>query len=414
MPEEEFNIHKFIARIYSKCPFLGYIYSNLDKLEDPSMSTIGVTKCNKLIYNKNFLMSLDIESSQYILLHEALHKMNNHFERAYKYIEFETGKSFNEALKDDIQLMQKLNIAMDIAINQICDTHFTRPDIGIHLDDINDKLDPDDKLEYGRKWEYYYKNYETIKSNMECEEIPDHNMQMDSYIDEDILDEIDGENIDTYQDLFNDIVDDALTEDMLYGGEKAGMKHSSEFYDLVKTEPTEFNDRKIWERVIYNNIGNYRTSKKNYHMKRPSRRDSSNPIGRKYETRSKKCVVVVDTSYSCYDDIPEFIALINRAIKRHKCTIDLILCTSKVYDTYENLKKIDYGKIKPRLGGTDLRRAQEYITDNYRGGGKGINAIFITDGETAWIDKYKYNVSVIYTKIHRKIKGITNYAVIGE
>ena len=45
--------------------------------------------------------------------------------------------------------------------------------------------------------------------------------------------------------------------------------------------------------------------------KRPNRRNKYDPYGKKYKMENKKCVVVVDTSYSCYDDLPLFLSSIS-------------------------------------------------------------------------------------------------------
>ena len=68
--------------------------------------------------------------------------------------------------------------------------------------------------------------------------------------------------------------------------------------------------------------------------------------------------------------------------------------------------------MKIRSGGTDLTKAQEYIRDNYKNEGKGVNVIVITDGYTDWITTYKYNVGIIYTEKYSPLSGISNYAII--
>ena len=55
----DFDIHTFIAKIYSKCPFLGFVYSSLEKVLDENIPTIAITMDNQLRYNSNFLKSLD-------------------------------------------------------------------------------------------------------------------------------------------------------------------------------------------------------------------------------------------------------------------------------------------------------------------------------------------------------------------
>lgn len=403
-----FNIHKFIAKIYSKCPFLGYIYSSLEKVEDNNIETIRVTLDNKLIYNPDFLISLDMESSKYILLHEALHKLNLHFDRAITTIEMKYNKKFKECIKYDNTIMHRLNIAMDLAINQLCDKKFKRPDFGVHLDDINKKYNIN--LEYGKRWEYYFENLP--KDLNECENIDiDHSSQIESYDNGDATDGI--ENTPDFTENFNEIIEEAKYEQEQY--ERSIGKEEDFLIDgIIPINEVHINDRKLWESLIYGKMGSERINKKEFTTKRPNRRNKHDPYGKRYKTSMKKCVVVVDTSYSCIDDIPLFFGVVNRAMKKHKCTIDLILCTTNVYEVIDNIKFIDYSKLnmKIRSGGTDLTKAQEYIRDNYKNEGKGVNVIVITDGYTDWITTYKYNVGIIYTEKYSPLSGISNYAII--
>jgi predicted metal-dependent peptidase len=401
---EEYDIGHSIAKLYNSCPFLGYIFSSLNRVEDNSISTICVTDTNVMRYNRRFMASLTLEWSKYVLLHECMHKINEHFKRGNSYALNKFGKPLLTVVQEDPDVMRDFNIAMDISINQLCDAQFERPPFGVHIEKVSEKIGIE--LERSREWEYYYSLL--INHNTEDVENEDHAEHFESTNDE-------SEDSDTneYEEIFSEIVNRAKEEQREWD-DTHNVASGSSIVDMLPDENVKVKDRKLWKGVIGNAIGHNRIRDKEFTIRKPNRRDDNNPIGRVFKKRTTKCLVVVDTSGSCMDYLDKFFGIINRAVKRNNLKVDLILCTTNVYKVYNDLSKIVPSDIECQTGGTDLRTAQDYISENYDRGGKGMNCIMITDGYTPWNDKYSYNMSVIYTPYHVKLDGIKHYAIMEE
>ena len=80
----EFTVEeKFINSIYNiklLLPIYSIVYMCMDKIEDESVGTIGVTE-NKLIYNPKYIEKLSQEELNFINLHEILHVALKHVSR---------------------------------------------------------------------------------------------------------------------------------------------------------------------------------------------------------------------------------------------------------------------------------------------------------------------------------------------
>jgi predicted metal-dependent peptidase len=415
---KDFEMDDFIARIYTKCPFLGYIFSNLESVVDWSMSTIGVTPDNKLLYNPRFLASLPIEHGKYILLHECLHKINNHFRRADAMMWSTKAMSLWDAVAKDRSLMHRLNVAMDLSINQICDRQFDRPAFGLHIDNMEEDLKP------FKEWEYYFKELENVK--LPEDPTSSHDAQSGepsdgeggsgepsdgegSDADTDAGEIDDASQADASMDEFMNIMNKAKEMQDDYD-DKHGVSACDSIVSVIPDENVNVQDRKLWKGIINKGFGSSINSSKEFTIKRPSRRNKNNPIGKVHKKYNNKTVVIVDTSMSCLYILDKFFGVINRAMRKYRTKTDVIMCTTEVYEVVNDIKVIPKD-MKYISGGTDMTKAQEYISKNYPNEGKGLNVVMITDGITPWDLDYKYTVSVIYTTKHVEIPGIKNSAI---
>jgi predicted metal-dependent peptidase len=406
---DDFEMDTCIAKLYNSCPFLGYIFSSMKRIEDNRVETICVTETNTMLYNKQFMASLTMEWCKYVLLHECMHKINEHFKRGNSYCMNSHGKSLKNMLKEDPKIMHDFNIAMDISVNQICDKQFERPPFGIHIEEISEKIRK--TLDKDREWEYYYQ----ILQESETEDITDmdHSNHIDTDGEPQDSEPQDGDELNSFEEAFDAILQRAI-ESQQEWDDQHGVSGSDSILSDIPLKDVKIRDRKLWKGVIGTAVGHNRIRDKEFTIRRPNRRDERNPIGRVFKKRNNKCIVIVDTSGSCMDYIGTFFSIINRAIKRHKTKVDLILCTTNVYNVYNDLSILDMNKIECKIGGTDLRKAQEYVSSTYPREGKGMNVIMITDGFTPWYEDYKYDMSVIYTPFHEKLKNIKHHAVMEE
>ena len=107
-------IHKGRKRLILNHGFFAQIILQLEMIEDESIGTAGITK-DKLTYSKSFVNSLDLNSCEGLLAHEALHLLLLHHVRGI-------GKD-----PDD------WNKACDYAINpMLLDSGFTLPKDGLY------------------------------------------------------------------------------------------------------------------------------------------------------------------------------------------------------------------------------------------------------------------------------------------
>ena len=430
---EAFQLDKAIALIYKELPFLGYVFTSIKRKARWDIPTAAISSDNQLFYNPRFMASLSEENRKFVLLHEILHKINHHFIRGDDIMKKRYGMTGGEFLSwrkevetashdgDGMKLSEAkkyykkvhkmnqtldfMNICEDIAINQTCEQKFGKLPIGVYLDEVNKKHNLN--LEAMREWEYYFEQLENSGKNLGKKINHDIQIGVGSG----------GVKVDLtpaqkkeFDKLFNNICEQASKIQKKH--ENKGNGKNFILSDILPDFSVKVNDTHIWKNLISKNFGFHRINAQETTLKRPSRRDENNPWGRKRRTMNKHTVVIIDTSYSCMDYIERFLGCINNAMLKYKTTVDLLLTTTVVYKVHEKLRRIDMKDIEIKSGGTDLRKAQDWITENKPNKGAGINVIIITDGETDWKTDIKYSVSAIYTEKHTPLPGVTNSAII--
>jgi len=95
------------TKLLSRVPFMGHLCLKLEPIEEPSIPTMGVTRCRKLYYNPTFVSGLTDAELAGVLCHETLHLALLCFERQGTRL---------MAVNGGISLW---NVAHDYAINQI-------------------------------------------------------------------------------------------------------------------------------------------------------------------------------------------------------------------------------------------------------------------------------------------------------
>jgi predicted metal-dependent peptidase len=498
-----YHLDKSIAKIYLECPFLGYVFSSLKRSPKWDIPTAGISPDNELFFNPRFMASLTLEQQKYVLFHECLHRLHNHFLRGDDIMQSRygfTGKDLIAAGKkgfdnaedavDHLNNIQKanglhtlMNIAEDIAINQYCDKKFGRLPIGVHLNEVN--KDKNLKMEKEREWEYYLSELEKdMKENPQnyqqpqqgqgtcstCDgtgqapgqgeqgegegegegDCPDCNgtgqasgqgqpgqgnpSGMGGVLGHDIQNgegkqgkgagnkledkhrrEQEAAANSVNDELFKNIVRKGKNKQREYEANK-GIGHgtNNSLLDVIPDSEIKLKDKNLWKSVISKRFGTMRISSKEMTLKRPNRRNPASPFGKRRKKVSKHNVVIIDTSGSCLNDLPQFFGVVQRACKKYGTTVDLLFTTTDLYAIYKNQRTMAVENYDVRSGGTDLTVAQRYIMDNYP---KETSVICITDGYTDWLGKkdgYGFKTSIIYTKDHVKLEGISEYAVLDE
>lgn len=430
-----YRLDKDIAEIYRPLPFLGYVFTSIKRKARWDIPTAAISADNQLFYNPRFMASLNAEQRKFVLLHEILHKIHFHFTRGDDIMKKRFGMTGSEFIKwrkevenashegdgmtlDEAKKYYKkvakmsktlkfMNYCEDLAINQTCEQKFGRLPIGIYLDEVNKKYKL--KMEAMREWEYYFKELEENVDDLD--HTVDHDIQIGEGSGDGVKVDLTPAQKKEYEKIFNNICSKGAK--LQKKRENRGTGKNFILSDILPDFDVKVNDTKVWKNLISKNFGFHRINAQETTLKRPSRRDDRNPWGKKRRTMNKHTVVILDTSGSCMDYIERFLGCIGNAMKKHKTTIDLLCTTTSVYQAYENVRRIEKEHIENvHSGGTDLRTAQQWITDNKPNGGAGLNVIVLTDGETPWLTDIKYSVSAIYTEIHDELPGVTNSAII--
>lgn len=438
---EAFRIDEAIASIYHNYPFLGYVFCSLKREERWDIPTAAISADNILYFNPRFMASLTSDERSFVLLHEILHKINNHFARSdvimklrhnmscREFIEWrkrvegnstdnpmtkKEAKKYYKKVDRISRLLKFMNVCEDLSINQICELKFGRLPIGIFLDDTNKEFNLE--MEAMQEWEYYFKELE--QNNTDLDHQIDHDIQIvggGNGSGSGVTVELTENEKKQYDQMFKSIAKKAANLQKKHEAKQGqGNGPNYTLSDILPDMEVEIDDSHVWENIISKNFGFHRISEQEATLKRPNRRDDENPWGKRRRTINKHTVVILDTSGSCSHVMEKFLGVINNAMQRYKTTIDLILTTTHVYKVHENLKYIDMEKINIQGGGTDLTTAQKWIMLNKDNEGSGINVIVLTDGYTDWIADTKFTVSAIYTERHAPLKGVTNYATIYE
>jgi predicted metal-dependent peptidase len=417
------NIELLISKILREVPLMGYIFSNLKRRKTNRIPTMGVTPDNELLYNADFVKAIseDIEGAKYVLFHEWLHLAQEHIPRAEDMTEIKYGKCVKDYMKsgDDPAYMPKLNIAMDVAINQLCDMRFKRPPVEVielyHHDTTFAKfckIEDPSTIEAKRDWEYYFSLIpDDVMENMEAEgsgqgsPTNDHSEHF-------------GEGGST-----NKVKREEMRNMLRKSAElqkehevKSGCSPDNSLFEIIPDIcSVTINDRSLWESLATSGFGTRRTNMKTTTMRRPSRRDEKNPFGRTRIKAASHNVVIIDTSGSCMNDIPMFLGVIERACKRYQTTVDLLFTTTQVYSVYEKQRTLKMENYEIHSGGTDLTRAQQYIME--KGYSRDTSVVVLTDGETPWLDAndgWGYDTKMIYTNYHTKLENVKKFAVLPE
>jgi predicted metal-dependent peptidase len=463
-----FKIDKAIQRIFQECKFLGYVFVHLDRVETWEIPTAAISPDNKLMYNPRFMASLTLSQQQYVLLHECLHKMNKHFTRGDDVMKIEMGRTAQEIIaqargrnktKDEVvedivsqakakEILTVFNIAMDVAINQSCDHKFDKLPVGVNLEKINEQYGIE--MEPNREWEYYFSEIKKAiqeqppqEQNEDGDDSGDESQDGDGSGDK----SQDGDGNHDQDGNGNSAQEAATNHDAQWGGEdankdndgkvsssgsllnemneeqfrqlvkkaieeqkmadaQAGVGHDDSILSIIPDVNVKVADQNMWKSVIQRNFGTKRISTKRQTLKRPSRRDCNNPFGKIRNKINMHNVVIVDTSGSVMDCIDKFFGVIQRACKKYKTTVDIVLCDSIVYGYHEGVRSVDMDQMEIHTGGTDMTEAQKFLMD--KNIPKDSNVIMLTDGYTDWLDKsqgWTYSTSIIYTPDHVKLSA---------
>jgi predicted metal-dependent peptidase len=397
-----------IANTLREMPLLGYLFSKLKRREDPDIPTMAVTMDNVLIYNSDFIdrMQANPKCINYILLHEWLHIAQAHMPRANDRTKIEFGHDVLTQLQVDPDYMYVLNLAMDAAINQICDKRFGREVVdSFNLIHYNESfatmcdIDPD-TIEADREWEYYYN---LVPPEVKGDDSHDHTCHFKG---------AEGNNNDNGEHV-RDLINKSIEAQFEYDTENGIGDHDSILSVLPEVFKIALSDQQVWETVISNGFGTTRSRSTKISVRRPSKRYDS-PFGKERVKVNLHNVVIVDTSLSCMDLIPKFLSAIERACTKYNSTVDLIFTHINVYNVYKNQQRLNIDLYEIESGATDLTTAQSYIMENYD---RNSTVIVITDGYTPWLTKddgWGFDTRAVYTKDHIKLPEITKLAVITD
>ena len=474
---ENYHIDWTIKQIYVNMPFLGYLMSSVNRVPSTEVPTAAMSPDNRLFFNKRFMSSQTLDQAKFILLHEILHKAHFHFGRADAILQSMFGvknymvkdEKFKDlSIEDQIRIRQlhsAFNITMDVAINQLCEKKFARPNMealrqeltkeqieklnellakrkeelkqvkgknakqvqaeideiklviagenkitGWFLETLEEKIGK--KLEPFREFEYYFE--ELMKSDEGHSYMDVHTVQFD--IDPDATDQ-NGNPVpyDACEEEFKGLVRKASEKQREYEAASGiGADSPNSFQDILPDMNFKVNDQKVWKAVINNTFGEFKSGTMETTLRRPNRRNDEDPFGRRRRCCSKRVVVCLDTSGSVANYVPKFFGAINRAIKRYGVTVDLLLTDTSVYGVYENLSRLN-PKMKDikfhDYGGTHLITAQQWIIDNRPKKGADCHLLVLTDGYTDWMSKTPFTQSAIYTECHEKLDGICDFAI---
>lgn len=400
------QIEIILSRVYRDIPLLGYVFCKISREPDSSIPTLGVTPNNILKYNPEFLeqISNDYNACKYVLFHEWLHLSLRHFERADSLTRKLYNQSLHDFMNDErfISHMSKLNIAMDVAINQICDRKFMRPDKYnfIHMD-TNFKtitgIDEHSVIETDREWEYYF--------NL----IPADFKGTKGYADihENSIIRVNGGEMDNG---IEDIIKESIA---VQQAEDTHKPSSRRIIDALPKCLIKVDDKDVWKSKLLKSLNSSEyDSCRSLSMRKPDRRTGYFLSKRRNKDSTNYKVVIIDTSYSCDKLIEDFIKIINTACDKYNILVDVLLVNTEVYNVYEKISRIKIEDLDVLTGGTDLTTAQRYIMNKYT---KDTEVVVLTDGFTDWLgtaDGWVNPVNVIYTQMYRPLPNVKKFIVV--
>jgi len=435
----KFHMDELIRDIYQELPFLGYTLQCIKReavTDDPNFRA-SIDAHNVLRYNPTFFAeTLTTEPfRKAILFHEILHKAFNHFVRADELLEALLGKRFimvkdfpkmtpGESMKFKA-VFSIFNKAADCAIHEIIPARFPLPmDIpggivtrGGLEEQLEIKLEPKREMEY-----YFYEIWNAKKDDMnelskfadEFDKFIEHQMSMPDGSEAGEGDEPFEKSSAEYQEEFRNIMQKAADKQREHEAQH-GTGVGSLFdilpdFNFKVKEPSNF-----WKKLVAKAFGVKPGSERYSTIRRPDRRNEENIYGRLRKPVGSHVCFVYDTSGSIDPAlVAKFFGYTNKSMRKQGLTIDLILCHTNVYAEFRNLTSIPMDFFKHnqvQSGGTDMTQAQKWIEKTYKNQ-KEITAIFLTDGETPWNTNYKYRVNAVYTKHHRSLKGVKNFAIL--
>jgi predicted metal-dependent peptidase len=179
---------------------------------------------------------------------------------------------------------------------------------------------------------------------------------------------------------------------------------------MLPKHDRKLKDRDLWRSVVLTALGSCRSQDRRRTLRRPDRRDHTNPFGRENPMQGSRSVVILDTSGSCLADIPDFLGVVERAVRWYGAVVDIMLVGDDVYAIHKNVARLNPGSLELKTGGTDLTAAQKIIARDYPQ--RTTNVVVLTDGETAWLEDWGFRTSAVYTHGHRKLPGVTKFAVL--
>lgn len=385
------DVESVIKHLLLTCPLFGDILINVSRSVtlDKKVTAYVTPKLNMVI-GIQFWNTLSFDNKVFVLVHECLHLINNHFIR-FSYIFESICKESNdvvEAIKNSIK-MKQLNIALDTAINQI-NPYGKIIDGGFDLAKFNLYMSQPAKPNMCS--EYYWQHMQKYMNKFDNIDDEDH---INSFYD---LSESDITKI-------RDVVEKAKLRQKEF--EKNSGHNPGEMEEKILIDKSVNTDEKLWKCFINRFAGNIYIDFE-YQYGKASRRDKDAKFGKNKIYESGHKIAILDTSGSVDSlSLNKFISHFNAALKKYDVTLDIIQCDAGLNIT-KNVSSIPSVYSVVGRGGTDLTKALEYIANNYKGQ---KDIIVLTDGETPWwtegqIKENLMDIVALYTSQHSKLSGV--------
>lgn len=364
--------------------FYAHMFYHIDRrAENKSCPTMGVGMQDgriKLVYNTEFLATLNDVSATEILKHECLHLINDHLNRG-------SGAKEKDMLKHKME-----NIAQDCAINQYLNHDVIKEIGGVTLESFREVLKnkPDSfVLESKMPYEYYYDLLEQEKE--EREQNGDGGDQEDG--EGSMGQQLGDMEMDDHGQFGEmDALDQAMLEEKIKQAAEGARADGagnlpSEVEELLKLKKKPV---KNWKRLLRQFIGGGVRSEKKCTRSRRNRRYGLAVAGSKRD-HVARILVVLDTSGSmCYGDRTEKVLSELYGIWKSNPTskLQIVECDAEIQDVFTYEGKGEF-KVSGG-GGTSMTPALEYA-DKHKYDG----VIFLTDGEF-WESFKKYKTPSLW------------------
>ena len=417
-------LHEQFKNILLDSPLVGEILLNLRREITDAIPTaaIGPDRENggfKMMVNMEFFTSLETEEQKAVIWHEVMHIVQKVFTRM--------GHLFN-----DKTTAYLANIAADCSINQY--NKYKLPKDTVTLESVQKMVGDSVVIKPKETSEYYYQILKT--------EVDKRKKEMESKMGDSGEGGEGGEGGKSLEEMLQEYADkcesnhegqskdmegmnplDAAALDSIIkkaiekqkkADLKAGVGAGGSVLDILPTKNVKIN-RNLWKNFINKSMGESK-SPEDFDMVYglQNRRDTTVPYGKRRNLEDSHLTVIIDTSGSMTDEeLGLFCGHLNKAMRSENLTVDLIECDAEIQKITHNIRKISKKGIRLHgRGGTDLTKAQKWVLNNTKR--KKNDILMFTDGYTDFIFDKALTQRVLYTKNHSKIKGVKQYAVIGE